>query len=116
MKDKQLRKAEEKVILAQIEETVGLNPEQLMSLPEGELCFAMVAPAGKTPQPVVLAEASNSDQLKQLIERAFLTLAGHGHPGQQEGLQHRQGANQARDHVPARFQVGDQFGSYFRLT
>ncbi len=41
-----------------------------------------------------------------MIEGALLALACHGHSGQHHGLDQRQSADHARNHIPARLEIG----------
>ncbi len=54
----------------QVEETIGVGLEELLSLPAGEICFAVVAPKRKSPAYVLLVDLSeNSEAADTLINK-----------------------------------------------
>jgi hypothetical protein len=55
---------------SQIEEEVGLPLDKILSLPQGEMCFAMTAPASGPPAVLVLFEAGDQElSLRKLIDK-----------------------------------------------
>ena len=53
----------------------------------------------------IMISVGRSGRHEQLIERALFSFARDGQSGQHQNLQHAERRDQARDHVPARFEI-----------